>query len=120
MGPEKGRGLKQALLTRNKSSWHSFDEIEGIADNWDEDTVTSHERTKQHSLERNNSFFPWSTPKPMSDLAGKNARGTINRRRRMSQRHSSASPASMELALRQLQDCLQDERSDFESTSSIV
>lgn len=62
MGPEKGVALKRALLTRNKSAWHNFDEIEGLTADWD-DVTSSNERRQDSLGGRNNSFFPWSTPK---------------------------------------------------------
>ena len=112
MGPDKGRNLKQAILSRNNKNWHSFDEIEGIDDDWDDFTDTSPQNhsQRQNSLERNNSFFPWSTPQHMNDQH--NARGT-NRRRRMSQpRYSMANAARIDVLL-------QERLSDDESTSSI-
>eukprot|EP00578_Thalassiosira_sp_NH16_P004271 CAMPEP_0181132250 /NCGR_PEP_ID=MMETSP1071-20121207/30896_1 /TAXON_ID=35127 /ORGANISM="Thalassiosira sp., Strain NH16" /LENGTH=700 /DNA_ID=CAMNT_0023218573 /DNA_START=240 /DNA_END=2342 /DNA_ORIENTATION=+ len=96
MGPEKGRNFMQALLTRNKKNWHSFDKVEGIADIWGE-SANAAQRQEQNSLGRNHSFFPWSTP----NTAEPNARGTTVRRRRMSRR--SSSQGTIEMVLKELQ-----------------
>jgi uncharacterized protein with ParB-like and HNH nuclease domain len=110
MGPDKGRNLKQAILSRNNKNWHSFEEIEGIDDDWDDIADNSPEtHRRQNSLERNNSFFPWSTPKHNMNESTSNARGT-NRRRRMS---SLANAARIDV----LQ--LQERQNDDDSTSSI-
>jgi len=62
MGPDKGRNLAQALLSRNMRSWHRFDEIEGIGKDWD-DTEARQDEQKQKFMERRgSSVFPWSTP----------------------------------------------------------
>ena len=60
MGPEKGRGLIQALLSRNLRSWHTFDEIEGIGSNWEEE-----ERVERVLLARRSSILlPWKVDSP--------------------------------------------------------
>ncbi|KAL7540091.1 hypothetical protein ACHAXR_012578 [Thalassiosira sp. AJA248-18] len=117
MGSEKGSQLRHALLTRNARNWHSFDEIEGISANWDDNTDTSsHERQSSYKL------LPWATPKNNNSLVTEsgNNRGTVRRRRRTSQpnlRSSfSASPGSIKMDLR----LNEDERSDYGSPSSIV
>lgn len=104
MGPDKGRDLKQAILSRNNKNWHSFDEVDGIDDDWDDITDTSPpQNQRQNSLERNNSFFPWSTPKPSNATIG------TNRRRRMSS-VSRATAARIHV--------LQERQNDDDCTSS--
>ena len=96
--------LKQAILSRNNKNWHSLDEIEGIDDDWDDITDTSPpQNQRQNSLERNNSFFPWSTPKPSNATIG------TNRRRRMSS-VSRATAARIHV--------LQERQNDDDCTSS--
>jgi len=75
MGPESGSKLKHALLSRNKSNWHSFDDIAGI-DDWENEvsSSTEHLTSRQNSLDKRSSFFPWATPTT-------GARSTENRRR---------------------------------------
>ncbi|KAL7552346.1 hypothetical protein ACHAWF_015584 [Thalassiosira exigua] len=117
MGFEKGSQLRHALLTRNNRNWHSFEEIDNDAMDFDEASSTSHER--QNSLR--NLSFAWATPKPMSELTNTraNTRGSTIRHRRASQQRSrssfSASPGSINLQL------ISDDHSNEErSTSSIV
>jgi hypothetical protein len=100
MGPEKGRNLLQALLTRNLRHWHGFDEIEGIGEDWDDLKTELNQRARKSLL------FPWSTPNHSSEhtAAGPNASGVAKlRRRRSSQPRISASGESMEAAVREIQ-----------------
>jgi hypothetical protein len=107
MGPEKGRNLTQALLTRNLRSWHNFVEIEGIGEVRD-DMETYQDEQKQNMLERRGSCFPWSAPNHSSEhtAATTNASGAAkNRRRRQSlQRLTFSDSTTMEAAVKELHD----------------
>ena len=97
MGSEKGSQLRHALLSRNKSNWHSFaDEIKGTNIDWDD--------TAQHERQSSFNLLPWSTPKPMNELMA--ARPTARRTLRRSSIGSASFPASP--------------GSDYGSPSSIV
>lgn len=126
MGSEKGIQLRQALLSRNNRNWHSFDTINGITTDWDESTITSHERQSSYKV------MPWSSPKPMSEIAGANTHGSNSRRQRRSSQprlrnfSMTASPSSISIDPRQLQkeqtawDSKRNLQSDLESSSSIM
>ncbi len=98
MGPDKGRNLIQALLTRNLRSWHRFDEIEGIGKDWDDMETRQDEQNKKMLEKRGSSVFPWA--------AAPNASGAAQHRRRRSsqQRLTFSGGTTMETAVRKLYD----------------
>jgi hypothetical protein len=104
MGPDKGRNLTHALLSRNLRSWHRFDEIEGIGKDWD-DTEARQDEQKQNIMERRgSSVFPWSIPN-QSGAAPNDSGAAKHRRRRSSQQRLSFSGGTiMKAAVRKLDD----------------
>lgn len=89
MEPSKRKMLIQSLLTKNKSCWHTFDDVSLSEDNDKESlsselefAVASSGREKQNS--KNASSFPWNSARTLN--SGTNGRGTYV----MSKRRNSA------------------------------
>ena len=120
MGPENGSKLKHALLSRNKSNWHSFDDIAGI-DDWENEISSSGEllASRQNSLDKRSSFFPWATPTAGSRSTENRRRSSVSQpQRRFSSVSSDILQAQFAEQRNRLKQYEQQQSSDSDSDSS--